>query len=197
MKSFLRAMLLATSLAFVASNSQAQVFTTTLSGLAEAPPNDSLGTGFSTVTFDLTAHTMHIAASFSGLTGMTTIAHIHGPTTLPFEGTAGVATPTPTFPGFPAGVTSGTYDHLFDMTLASSYNAPFLAANGGDPLAAETALFNAILDGKAYLNLHSTYRGGGEIRGFYVAAVPEPGAVALFVGLGVTGLLTLRRRRIR
>lgn len=196
MKYFLRAVVLATSLAFLAPTSQAQVFVTSLSGLAEEPPNDSPGTGFSTVTLDPIAHTLHIQASFSDLIGTTTVAHIHGPTAVPFAGLAGVMTPTPTFPGFPAGVTSGSYEMLFDMTLPSSYNGAFLTANGGDPAAAEAALFSAIMDGKAYLNIHSSFRPGGEIRGFYVA-VPEPGAVALFAGLGVTGLMAMRRRRLR
>src|SRR5215213_4690642 len=105
------------------------VFNVILNGPNE--PTPSLGTGTGTVTYDTTAHTMRVQATFTGLTGTTTASHIHSPTALPFLGTASVATQTPTFAGFPLGVTAGTYDNTFDMTQASSYNAPFLAANGG------------------------------------------------------------------
>src|SRR4051812_14177112 len=105
-------------------------FVANLSGPSESPPNTSLGTGSATVTFDLAANTMRVQVNFSGLTGTTTASHIHCCTTVPFAGTASVATTIPTFTDFPLGVTSGTYDHLFDMLLASSYNPAFVTANG-------------------------------------------------------------------
>jgi hypothetical protein len=197
MKSLMRAMLLAAALAFTAPASQAQTFTAILDGPSESPPNASPGTGTATVVLDPIAHTMHVQASFSGLLGTTTAAHIHGPTSAPFTGTAGVATTTPSFVGFPLGVTSGSMDELYDMTQASSYRAGFITANGGTPASAEAALFAAIMEGKAYFNIHTSVFGGGEIRGFLVQAVPEPGALALFVGLGAGSLLALRRRRAR
>ena len=49
-----------------------QVFTTTLSGAAEAPPNASPGTGNATVTIDDTSFSMRVQATFLGLTGLTT-----------------------------------------------------------------------------------------------------------------------------
>src|SRR4051812_36145752 len=85
-----------------------------LDGPSESPPNTSLGTGFADVDFDTTANTMHVHVTFSGLTGTVTASHIHCCTAVPGVGTAGVATTTPTFTGFPGGVTSGTYDHTFD-----------------------------------------------------------------------------------
>jgi hypothetical protein len=39
----------------------------------------------------------------------------------------------PAFTGFPLGVPSGSFTHLFDLTQASFYNAPFLAASGEQP----------------------------------------------------------------
>ena len=169
-------------------------FTTGLSGAAEAPPNGSLGTGYSNVYFDLAAHTMQVVVSFYGLTTGNTNAHIHCCTAVPGVSTAGVATTTPTFTGFPTGATSGFYDHIFDMTLASSYNAAFVTANGGSILAAETALYNGLLAGKAYLNIHTSTVPAGEIRGFL--AVPEPLTLSLF-GAGLVGAAALRRRRQR
>lgn len=139
-----------------------------LSGPNESPPNASPGTGFAQVDMDATAHTMHVHASFSGLTGNTTASHIHAPTAVAGTGTAGVATMTPYFAGFPIGVTSGVYDNTFDMTLSSSYNASYIAANGGTPASAETALNSAIAAGKAYFNIHSSTFPGGEIRGFLI-----------------------------
>lgn len=141
-------------------------YTVTLSGPNESPPNASPGTGVGQVDVDPSAHTMRVQVSFSGLTGTTTNAHIHAATAVAQAGTAGVATTTPTFSGFPSGVTAGAYDNTLDMTLASSYNAAYITAHGGTTAQAEADLFQAIADGKAYLNLHSTTFGGGEIRGF-------------------------------
>ena len=62
-------------------------------GNFEAPPTGSLGTGWAFVTMDVVANTLAIDASFSGLTGLTTAAHIHCCIASP--GNAGVATQTP------------------------------------------------------------------------------------------------------
>src|SRR5437870_4073926 len=82
-----------------------------MSGPAESPTNSSPGTGYGTVDLDTTTHMWHLHATFSGLTGTTTASHIHAPTATAFSGTANVATTTPSFAGFPLGVTSGTYDN--------------------------------------------------------------------------------------
>lgn len=176
-----------------AAQADVLVFTATLSGPAEAPPNNSPGTGSSIVTFDTGAWTMRVQASWSNLVANVTVAHIHGATALPNTGTAGVMTPTPSFPGFPAGAgsTSGSYDQTFDMNLASSYNGAFLnnPSNAGSVLNARQAVLNALAEGKAYLNIHSSTFTGGEIRGFYV---PGPGAMGL---VAVAGVMAARRRR--
>jgi hypothetical protein len=146
-------------------------YVTAMSGANESPPNASPGTGTATLIVDTTSHqwTMHV--DFTGLLGNTSAAHTHAPTTVAGTGTAGVATTTPYFAGFPIGVTSGTYDNTFDMTQASSFNASFITANGGTTASAEIALANAIAAGKAYLNIHSSVVPSGEIRGFWTAAV--------------------------
>lgn len=165
------------------------VYTVVLDGPSESPPNASPGTGVGTVTIDTSLVTMRVQATFSGLTGTTTASHIHAATAVAGTGTAGVATQTPTFSGFPLGVSAGTYDNTFDMTLAASYNASYITANGGTPASAFAALTLAMSQGRSYLNIHSTTFGGGEIRGFLV---PAPGAASL---LGLAGLLAARRRR--
>ena len=184
------------------ANAVPVTFQAALSGPAESPPNASLGTGFAEVTFDLTAHTMTVHVVFSGLTGTTTRSHIHCCTTAPFTGTAGVATETPSFSNLPMGVTSGSFDESFDMTLTSSYNTdpgqffnnPFPNGGSGSVTLAEQALFDGAVAGKAYLNIHTSAFPGGEIRGFLVE-VPEPSTLALF-GFGLLGLGFTARKRI-
>jgi CHRD domain len=166
-----------------------------LSGPNESPPNGSPATGSAVVDYDNSAHTLLVDVSFTGLTGTTTASHIHAATVVPGAGTAGVATTTPTFPGFPLGVFSGTYVHTLDLTLATSYNAPFLTASGGTPAGAEAALAAAMAAGEAYLNIHTSTFGGGEIRGF-LTLVPEPSSVAIVLVCGALAWSARRRTKV-
>ena len=169
------------------------VYQAVLDGPSESPPNASPGTGFVTAAYDNVAHTLHLSVTFSGLIGTTTASHIHAATALPFTGTAGVATTTPTFAGFPLGVSSGSYDATLDLTQASSYNPAYVTANGGTTAGAEAALMAAVAAGRSYLNVHSSTSPGGEIRGF-LTAVPEPASWAMMIaGLAMVGG-TMRRR---
>jgi hypothetical protein len=131
---------------------------------------------------------MRVQVTFSGLLGTVTVAHIH--CCVDPAGTVGVATQTPRFSGFPAGVTSGSYDQTFDMTLASRYRPQFITDTGGTPASAQAALFAGLIAGRGYLNIHTSQCGSGEIRGFLT---PEPGTFALVsMELGAGALL--RRR---
>ncbi len=168
-------------------------FNAVLSGADQEPANASPGTGLVMVLFDLDLMSMQIDVEFNDLDGVTTVAHIHAATAVPFMGNAGVATQTPSFFGFPVGVSSGSYNNTFDMTLASSYNASYLAANGGTPASAFAALVSAAENGQAYFNLHTTLYPAGEIRGF-LTAVPEPSSIALSC-LSLLGLLATSSRR--
>lgn len=167
-------------------SSQAQTYRANmLSGAQEAPPNNSAGTGYAEVVIN--GNMMILRTTFSGLSGITTASHIHAPTTVAGSGTAGVATTTPTFPGFPLGVTAGAYDMAFDMTQASSFNAAFITNNGGTTTTAFETLKAALNNGMAYLNIHTTDYPGGEIRGFFVPCMPInvtiPDAFALSEGV--------------
>src|SRR5687767_479668 len=116
-----------------------------------------------------------------------TASHIHAATAVAGSGTAGVATTLPTFPGFPSGVTAGTYDQTFNMLLSTSYNPAYITNNGGTTATAFAALRSAIATGRAYLNIHSSLFPGGEIRGFLAACptinVSIPDAFALPSGV--------------
>lgn len=170
-------------------------FYTDLSGAAEAPPNASTGNGWARVTVDDVADTMRVEATFADLLTTSTVAHIHCCTGTPLAGTVGVATPTPTFPGFPAGVLAGAYDTLFDMTQPSSFNASFINGNGGTPAGAFDALLIGMEQGRSYFNLHTTQFPGGEIRGFLVRQqVPEPMSLALVLAALTLVPLGARRR---
>jgi len=197
MQRYLTASIAALALAMSAGAANAAVLTfeAVMSGPNESPANASPGTGYGTVVIDTVANTMTLNVTFSGLTGTTSASHIHCCTAVAGASTAGVATTTPSFSGFPLGVTSGTFSNTLDLLAASSYNPAYVTANGGTTASAEAALVAGISSGKAYWNIHSSTFPGGEIRGF-LTAVPEPATWAmLIVGFGMVGLGMRRRRQ--
>src|SRR5262249_24608459 len=148
----------------------------------EVPPSGSPGTGSATVTLDTALDAMRVQVSFSGLfptnpmTGAqsgVTVSHIHCCLASPFQTGVNVpvATTIPSFPGFPSvwGFTDGTYNHLFDLTVDSTYNLagmpPGNVGNmflGTSAATAEPVFVAALLAGETYLNIHSTAFPGGE-----------------------------------
>ncbi|MBX3637796.1 MAG: CHRD domain-containing protein [Rubrivivax sp.] len=186
------AIALAAALTLAASAAQAQTYSFASALSPEA--TGATGTGAVLVDYDMGAQTLDIAAIFFGLSGTTTIAHIHCCTTFANTGTVGVAVTPGTLPGFPVGVNFGFYQTTLDLTQTSTYTTGFLNNFGGGTAAgASAALLAGLNAGKAYFNVHSTTFPPGEIRGF-LQPVPEPGTWAL-MGLGLAAVGGLARRR--
>ena len=186
------AALVALTTAFLASPAAAAPITFS-SPLAPEVPG-ATGSGSVTVVYDDVARTLLIDASWSGLSGTTTVAHIHCCTAVPLAGTVGVAVTPGTLPGFPVGVSAGSYDSpVLDLSATTTYTPGFLNNFGGGTAAgAEAALLAGMLNGRAYFNVHTTAFPAGEIRGF-LAPVPEPGTLTLLAAAMAIGVL--RRRR--
>jgi hypothetical protein len=138
-----------------------------LDGLQETPPVATPGTGTATATLDDVTNQFDLMGTFSNLIGTTNNAHVHGPDAPP---------------GTPAGVLFGIN---FDFGVTSG-NFSF----SGVITAAQTS---EILAGETYINIHSTFRPGGEIRGQIANPIPEPTTLAM-LAMGVGGMLALRRR---
>lgn len=134
-----------------------------LDGLQEAPtPVVTPATGFGVVDYDSDTNLLSWTITFQDLIGDLSNAHFHGPAA---PGVA--ASPRVSIPFVPGGMSG---------MLVGSLNI-------SEPFEAE------LLAGLWYVNIHSTFRPGGEIRG---QVVPTPGALAL---LGLGGLVAARRRR--
>ena len=169
--------LLLSSLAtlLLATSAGATSFTISASadGAQETPPNASPGTSILTGTYDDATNLLTWSGSFSGLIGTTTDAHFHGPAAVGVP--AGVAIHITAAGGgdiFPLGVTAGAYSG--SATITETHESQ-------------------LLSGLWYLNIHTTFLLGGEIRGQVSAVVvPEPSTAAL-LGLGLIALARTRR----
>ena len=151
------------SIALIVGTSPAQggpALTTTLLGSNETPPNASTATGNAVVALESGNNTLDVVESFVGLIGgPASAAHIH---CCASPGVAAmVAVP---FPNFPA-ATSGTYANTFDLSVAGTYTAAFITANGGTVDSAKAAFITGLKTGQTYVNIHNATFPGGEIRG--------------------------------
>lgn len=199
-----RHLLAAVALALLAPAAQAELLRYQATLAPETPT--ATGSGAVSFVFDTDTLLLQIDASWSGLSGPTTVAHIHCCTALPgsnplipaFGGSAtvGVAVTPTTLPGFPGGLTSGSYSQAINLDVSTSYVGGFVTANGGTVASARAAVLSGMSDGRAYFNIHSSAFTGGEIRGF-ITQVPEPGTLALAM-LGLLGAgAALRAPRAR
>jgi hypothetical protein len=186
------AITLAAALTLAASAAQAQTYSFASALAPEAP--GAKGTGSVLVDYDMGAQTLDIAAIFFGLSGTTTVAHIHCCTAAPNTGFVGVAVTPSTLPGFPVDVKFANYMTTLDLTQAGTFTSGFINGLGGGTVAgASAALLAGLNAGTAYFNVHSSAFPSGEIRGF-LQPVPEPGTWAL-MGLGLAAVGGLARRR--
>ena len=121
-----------------------QVFTATLSGTQETPPNASTATGTGTFVLNAAGTQLSFSVSYSGLTGTATAAHFHnGPV-----GVAGTIVRDMAGPfTSPSGTFSGTWSSTDGQPLT-----PFLVSE--------------LRAGRIYFNIHTSPNfAGGEIRG--------------------------------
>ena len=154
-------------IAAVAAAHAQSSFTVSLDGAQAGIASSGTGTGTLTLNLD---NTVSYDISFSGLTGTTTMAHIHGPAA----------------PGVSAGVVQG-------LTFVGG-----IGTTSGQLMGTTGALtapqVTDMLNGLHYVNIHTSFAGGGEIRG-QIYLVPEPTSLAL-VGFGAAaGLVMWRSRR--
>lgn len=174
----------------VASTADAAIIRFGADLVPEAP--GATGNGSVDVQYDDVEHTLRIITSWTGLSGTTTVAHIHCCVAPP--GTVGVAVTPVTLPGFPVGLAAGSYTSpLIDLDEVSSFTASFLNNFGGGTVAGATsALLFGMGTGTAYFNVHSNVFPSGEIRGF-LQKVPAPAPLPLML-IGLAALVALRPR---
>ncbi len=183
----------ATAALLLSISGAAQAHLTVFQGTFAPEAANATGSGTLMLEYDHDGHTLFIDADWSGLSGTTTQAHIHCCIAAP-NTTAGIALATSgNLPGFPLGVTSGSYSMVINLANTSNYSATFLANSGGTALGAEARLIAGLTSQQAYLNIHTTTVPSGEIRAF-VTAVPEPSTwISMLLGLGVVGGIVRRR----
>ena len=141
-----------------------------LDGLQETPPVATPGTGYGTGTLDDVTGIMSVSGTFQDLIAPANNAHVHGMAP----------------PGTPAGV-------LFGLTFTAATSGTFSGDNSSSPFT--PAQVADVLNELTYVNIHSSFRPGGEIRG-QLLVVPEPSTFVL-AAVGLISALAVRRRLAR
>ncbi len=169
---FLVLIVLCVSVATVASDDDANTFRATLRGINETPgPVATQATGSFTATLSSDGSTLSYTVSYSNLNAQVLFSHIHfglakenggimvflcGPVAgAPGGPPAGFPNP-PTCPDTMSGTVSGT-------VTAANVVGP--NSQGITPGADFAKVVQAMREGAAYVNVHSTRSPGGEIRG--------------------------------
>jgi hypothetical protein len=114
-----------------------------LTGGSEVPPKDSGATGHADVTYDKTTHKLTWTVVYSGFVTMVTMAHFHGPAP-----------------------TTGIAPIQIWIASGAQMKSPL---QGSATLTDDQAI--QLLDGRWYVNIHTSAHVAGEIRG-QVAIVP-------------------------
>ena len=136
-----------------------------LDGFQPVPPTGSLATGIASIEINTSTRDIHVEGSFEGLEGDVLFGHLHGPADF------GQSSPLVIF----ALQIDG------DFMRSGTFSAD---------VRVNQFQFNAIMDSRTYLNIHSVAHPSGEIRGQVV--VPAPSTLAGIMGFG---LIATRRRR--
>ena len=152
------------------------------------PPTGSAGEGgigLSGITLDTDNNILHVdidwgtANGYAGdLTGPVTKLHLHGPT-----------------PANAPDSFSQTGPLMVTLSSSLSFNSSGINGGVNDDFFINSSDMQAILDGRTYINVHTEAFEFGEIRGYLVAAVPEPGTTGLVLAGAI--VVGLRRRRHR
>ncbi len=150
---------------------------------------NSPGTGFGTVILDRETNILSYDFSWSGLVGDLTKLHIHGPAF------ADASNPQHIIEIFGPPEVPAELATTFG-TVTDSFELQTLEQVGFAPIAPED-IVDTLVSGQAYLNVHTTVFGMGEIRGNLgqpvVQAVPEPCSIVLLLVSAIC--LTAQRRR--
>ena len=109
-----------------------------MNGAQEVPAVPTAGTGTCTVTLNDVTRQVTVTGTYQNLTGTANLAHIHGPA--------------------PIGMIAGV---LVNLTQTGGMSGTL---GGGGTLATNQHVLD-MLNGLHYCNLHSSFAGGGEIRG--------------------------------
>ncbi len=159
----------AVALSLLSSSANATVWfwdDVAIDGLQETPtPVVTPGFGTADVYYNDVTGLLSWNIAYSGLIGTPTVSHFHGPA--------------------PAGVGAGVRVDI--AALSGGITSPMIGSTTISP-----AFGAELLDDKWYINIHSTFKPGGEIRGQLTNPTPEPGSFAI---LAVAGLCLSRRRR--
>jgi CHRD domain len=123
-------------LSMQAAQAKVTQFRTVLSGAHETPPHPGAGKGFGMIMYDDKTHELRWKISFSGLSGVATMAHFHGPAK----------------PGVAAGV---------EVALGSG---PLVSPLIGSATLTDQQAKD-LLAGLFYVNIHTAANPKGEIRG--------------------------------
>ena len=176
----------------LASHASIVQFNASLSAANEVSPAPNSfiagAAGVATLFYDTVTNTYNFSLFAFGLSSAVTGAHIHAQANTTQNSPVRVTLNAPPF---------------------TVFTAPGMLSIGGGNVAAPVALipagngnlaqsFLAVLQaGNAYVNVHTTTNGSGEIRGqlFQVAIVPELESYAMMLaGLGLLGFIARRRR---